>query len=78
AGAGTGPLQALVEDERAAAVRRALRRLKRAQAEILVLRHSGLSYGEVAAVLRMKASSVGTTLARAEAAFERSYREEES
>lgn len=72
-----GPLQALVRGERAAAVRRTLRRLKPAHAQILVLRHSGLSYEEVATVLRIKASSVGTTLARAEAAFERTYLEEE-
>ena len=67
------PLGALVRLEQAAAVRRALRRLKPAQAQILVLRHSGLSYEELAAALRMRASSVGTTLARAEAAFEKIY-----
>ncbi|HUX67637.1 MAG TPA: sigma-70 family RNA polymerase sigma factor [Terriglobales bacterium] len=67
------PLGALVRLEQAAAVRRALRRLKPAQAQILVLRHSGLSYQEIALALRMRASSVGTTLARAEAAFQKAF-----
>jgi RNA polymerase sigma-70 factor (ECF subfamily) len=70
---GMGPLGALEERERAARVRRALGRLRPAQAQILALRISGLSYEEVAAALRMKATSVGTTLARAEAAFAKEY-----
>ena len=77
AAAETGPLGALEEREQAARVRRALRRLRPAQAQLLALRTSGLSYGEIAAALRMKATSVGTTLARAEAAFARIYGEED-
>ena len=50
-------------------VRRALARLPRTQAVALVLRHSGLSYAEVAAALDLSPGSVGTTLRRAEAAL---------
>jgi RNA polymerase sigma-70 factor (ECF subfamily) len=54
-------------------VRAALARLKPREAQILILRHSGLSYTEVAAVLQVAPGSVGTLLARAEKAFEKAY-----
>jgi RNA polymerase sigma-70 factor (ECF subfamily) len=47
-------------------VRAALARLPRRQAVALVLRHSGLSYAEVAAALDLSPGSVGTTVRRAE------------
>lgn len=50
-------------------VRAALARLPRKQAVALVLRHSGLSYTEVAAALDMSPGSVGTTVRRAESAL---------
>jgi RNA polymerase sigma-70 factor (ECF subfamily) len=50
-------------------VRRALARLPRKQATALVLRHSGLSYAEVAGALDMSPGSVGTTVRRAESAL---------
>ena len=50
-------------------VRLALGRLPRKQAVALVLRHSGLSYAEVAAALDMSPGSVGTTVRRAESAL---------
>jgi RNA polymerase sigma factor (sigma-70 family) len=50
-------------------VRAALARLPRKQAVALVLRHSGLSYAEVAAALGLSAGSVGTTVRRAESAL---------
>jgi len=52
-------------DERSR-VRAALARLPRKQAMALVLRHSGLSYADVAAALDMSLGSVGTTVRRAE------------
>ena len=55
-------------DERSR-VRAALARLPRKQAVALVLRHSGLSYAEVAAALELSPTSVGTTVRRAEAAL---------
>ncbi|WP_089244416.1 sigma-70 family RNA polymerase sigma factor [Asanoa hainanensis] len=50
-------------------VRAALARLPRKQAVALVLRHSGLSYAEVAAALDLSPGSVGTTVRRAEIAL---------
>jgi RNA polymerase sigma-70 factor (ECF subfamily) len=50
-------------------VRAALARLPRNQAVALVLRHSGLSYAEVAAALGVSPGSVGTTVRRAESAL---------
>jgi RNA polymerase sigma factor (sigma-70 family) len=50
-------------------VRAGLARLPRKQAVALVLRHSGLSYAEVAAALSMSPGSVGTTVRRAESAL---------
>ncbi len=50
-------------------VRAALARLPRRQAVALVLRHSGLSYAEVAAALGLSPGSVGTTVRRAESAL---------
>jgi RNA polymerase sigma-70 factor (ECF subfamily) len=50
-------------------VRSALARLPRKQAVALVLRHSGLSYADVAAALELSPTSVGTTVRRAESAL---------
>jgi RNA polymerase sigma-70 factor (ECF subfamily) len=50
-------------------VREALARLPRTQAVALVLRHSGVSYAEVAAALDLSPGSVGTTVRRAESAL---------
>ena len=50
-------------------VRSALAGLPRTQAVALVLRHSGLTYAEVAAALGMSPGSIGTTLRRAESAL---------
>ncbi|MBL7497121.1 sigma-70 family RNA polymerase sigma factor [Frankia sp. CNm7] len=58
----------VVLDERRR-VRAALARLPRRQAVALVLRHSGLSYAEVAAALGLSPGSVGTTVRRAESAL---------
>lgn len=60
--------EALALEERAR-VRAALARLPRKQAMALVLRHSGLSYAEVAAALDLSPGSVGTTVRRAESAL---------
>ena len=50
-------------------VRAALAQLPHKQAVALVLRHSGLSYADVAAALDMSPGSVGTTVRRAESAL---------
>jgi RNA polymerase sigma-70 factor (ECF subfamily) len=58
----------VVRDERRR-VRAALATLPRKHAVALVLRHSGLSYAEVAAALDISPGSVGTTVRRAESAL---------
>jgi RNA polymerase sigma-70 factor (ECF subfamily) len=59
--------EVLVEEaERRREVRRALARLPERTASVLLLRHSGLSYAEVATALGMKVTNVGTVLRRAE------------
>ncbi len=74
-GGRTGPdtapdvADAVVVAEERRRVRAALTRLPRRQAVALVLRHSGLSYAEVAAALDLSPGSVGTTVRRAESAL---------
>ena len=60
---------AVVTLEERSRVRAALARLPRKQAVALVLRHSGLSYADVAEALDMSTGSVGTTVRRAESAL---------
>lgn len=56
-------------------VRAALARMDDRQARLLLLRHSGFSYQEIAAALDLNPASIGTLLNRAEAAFEKMYSE---
>jgi RNA polymerase sigma-70 factor (ECF subfamily) len=58
--------EAVVTLEERSHVRAALARLPHKQAVALVLRHSGLSYADVAAALDLSPGSVGTTVRRAE------------
>ena len=67
--AGTDVAEAVVTLEERTRVRAALARLPRTQAVALVLRHSGLSYAEVASALDLSPGSVGTTVRRAESAL---------
>lgn len=69
------PAEEAERAEQRGMVQAVLVRLKPRAAQALVLRHSGLSYAEIAAALRLPASSVGTLLARAEKEFEKTYRE---
>jgi len=59
--------------EERALVRDVLARLPERQSKLLLLRHAGLSLAEIAPVLEVAASSVGTLLARAERAFAGAY-----
>lgn len=68
---------AIERTEERRAVRRALLRLPERQGQLLLLRHAGLSYKELAAALGLAPGSIGTLLARAEAAFEKAYAAEE-
>ena len=67
-------LQGVLREERQACVRAVLGDMKPRDAQILLLRSSGLAYREIAQALNVGLGSVGTLLARAEAEFERRYR----
>lgn len=69
------PLDSLLRKEQARQVRAVLARMKPAQARILMLRSSGLAYKELAAALGLSLGSVGTMLSRAEACFQKRYRQ---
>jgi RNA polymerase sigma-70 factor (ECF subfamily) len=57
---------AVIDRESRAEVRRVLRRLPRRSAAVLVMRHGGMSYVEIAEALGVKVGNVGTLLRRAE------------
>ena len=63
------PEKVIEEAEGRREVRRALRQLPARTATLLMLRHSGLSYAEVATALGIKVGNVGTLLRRAEDAL---------
>lgn len=54
-------------------VQTVLNSMRPRSAQILVLRHSGFAYAEIAEVLDISPGSVGTLLSRAEREFERLY-----
>ncbi len=67
------PLSEILREEKRERVRAVLAQLKPAQAQILVLRHSGFSYNELAECLGVSRGSVGTMLIRAEDEFQKRY-----
>ena len=67
------PLALLVRRERVVEVRAVLAKLKVEKAQLLLLRHSGLSYREIAEALQLGVNSVGQKLARAGAEFSALY-----
>jgi RNA polymerase sigma-70 factor (ECF subfamily) len=73
-GSEDGALDSLLREERGARVRALLAAMKPRDAQILLLRSSGMAYREIAQALGVQPSSVGTILARAERDFERRYR----
>jgi RNA polymerase sigma-70 factor (ECF subfamily) len=72
------PTSEVERHEAQAEVRRALAELPERQRDCLLLRHSGYSYGEIAATLGIAVGSVGVLLARAEHAFRAVYEGEPS
>jgi len=78
-----GPLDEILREEKCRRVRAVLSSIKPAQAQLLILRSSGLSYKELAEALDVKPGNIGTMLNRAEVEFRARYiemhgREEES
>ena len=68
-----GPLDDLLREEKCRRVRSVLASIKPAQAQLLILRNSGLSYKELADALDVKMSGIGTMLIRAEEEFRNRY-----
>ena len=68
------PEQESMAQEERLAVRKALAQLSEREQACLVLRHSGLSYAEVASALGVRTGSVGTLLARAGGAVSQGVR----
>jgi RNA polymerase sigma-70 factor (ECF subfamily) len=71
---GGDPADTLMQEEERRRVRQVLSEMDSRQAQLLVLRHSGMAYRELAAALAVSANSIGTLLARAEREFEKRYR----
>jgi RNA polymerase sigma factor (sigma-70 family) len=67
------PLTLLLRQELIDEVREVLAKLKVERAQLLLLRHSGLTYQEIAQAMRLEVHSVGSKLARAEAEFSAIY-----
>ncbi len=70
---GSDPASAVEQRLEREQVQAVLSQMKPRSAQILLLRHSGLSYAEIAETLEVAPASVGTLLARAEQEFEKIY-----
>lgn len=68
------PPEILDEQEDRRFVRRVLAQMNPRQAELLVMRHSGLAYKDIAEALNLSPNSIGPFLLRAEREFEKRYR----
>jgi RNA polymerase sigma-70 factor (ECF subfamily) len=67
------PLDEVLREEKRRRVRAVVAALKPVQAQILILRASGLSYNELEESLGVQRASVGTMLARAGREFQKHY-----
>ena len=68
------PAEILAQEEERQQVRRVLAKMNQKQSQLLILRHSGLSYKEIASTLGLAPASIGPLLVRAEREFEKQYR----
>jgi RNA polymerase sigma factor (sigma-70 family) len=67
---------AVIDREARAEIRCLLGRLPRRSAAVLVMRHGGMSYAEIAAALGVRVGNVGTLLRRAEGALRKEMNRE--
>lgn len=70
------PAQELERLTRKEQVRSVLKKMKPNSAKLLILRHAGLSYKELAEIIGVSPGSIGTLLSRAEKDFEKKYRKQ--
>jgi RNA polymerase sigma-70 factor (ECF subfamily) len=68
------PADIAASNDMQASVRQILAEMKPREAKLLLLRHSGLSYQELAVALKVAPGSIGSLLTRAERAFAQKYR----
>ncbi len=68
-------LDVVAAEEERQRVRAVLSTMDERQAQLLLLRHSGMAYKELAAALGVSVHSIGTLIVRAEHEFEKRYRE---
>ena len=68
------PSEIFARDEDHRFARLALAQMNPRQAELLIMRYSGMAYKEIAAALKLSPTSVGPLLLRAERDFEKHYR----
>jgi RNA polymerase sigma-70 factor, ECF subfamily len=68
------PADILAQQEERQQVRLVLARMNERQSQLLILRHSGFSYQEMASALNLAPASIGPLLVRAEREFEKQYR----
>ena len=68
------PAEILAQKEERHLVRRALAKMNERQSQLLVMRHSGFSYKEIAEALHLAPTSIGPLLVRAEREFEKRYK----
>ncbi|HLA08161.1 MAG TPA: sigma-70 family RNA polymerase sigma factor [Anaerolineales bacterium] len=68
------PSEIFADNEDRRIARKALAQMNPRQAEILVMRYSGMAYKEIASALKLSHTSIGPLLLRAEREFEKRYR----
>jgi len=68
------PVEILRKEEERRIVRAVLAGMDARQSQLLIMRHSGVSYKEIAAALGLSPTSIGPLLLRAEREFEKRYR----
>jgi len=68
------PFEILAEKEDQRFARLVLAQMNPRQSQLLVLRHSGMAYKEIASALSLSPTSIGPLLLRAERDFEKRYR----
>lgn len=68
------PAEIMVQEEERRFVRLALAQMNEQRSQLLILRHSGMSYKEIAEALKLAPTSIGPLLLRAEREFEKHYR----
>jgi RNA polymerase sigma-70 factor (ECF subfamily) len=68
------PSEIMAEGEERRLARSVLVQMNERQSQLLIMRHSGMAYKDIAQALKLSPSSIGPLLLRAEREFEKRYR----